>query len=158
MEPAQEVQTQNKKNTNIAVYGALLVIITGLGVYLYNTKMSPQEVRVQNAPAQTSEQTPKSAEEAGSAVRSYIITARNFEFDATELKVKKGDTVKVSLYNSEGSHDFVLDEFNVRAEVLDVGESQEVEFIADKIGKFEYYCSVGSHRAMGMVGKLIVEE
>jgi len=89
MEPAQEVQTQNKKNTNIAVYGALLVIITGLGVYLYNTKMSPQEVRVQNAPAQTSEQTPKSAEEAGSAVRSYIITARNFEFDATELKVKK---------------------------------------------------------------------
>ena len=66
--------------------------------------------------------------------------------------------MKVVLHNTEGSHDFVLDEFNVRAEVLDVGESQEVEFIADKIGKFEYYCSVGSHRAMGMVGKLIVEE
>jgi len=32
-----------------------------------------------------------------------------------------------------------------------------VEFTADTPGEFEYYCSVGQHRANGQVGKLIVE-
>ena len=32
-----------------------------------------------------------------------------------------------------------------------------VEFTVDKTGTFEYYCSVGQHRANGMVGNLIVE-
>ena len=31
------------------------------------------------------------------------------------------------------------------------------EFTADKVGSFEYYCSVGSHRSMGMKGVLKVE-
>ena len=33
-----------------------------------------------------------------------------------------------------------------------------LEFTADKAGSFEYYCSVGEHKAMGMVGTLKVEE
>ena len=37
------------------------------------------------------------------------------------------------------------------------GQIDEVEFVVDKAGTFEYYCSVGNHRQMGMVGKLIVE-
>jgi plastocyanin len=32
-----------------------------------------------------------------------------------------------------------------------------IEFVANKKGKFEYYCSVGEHRAMGMKGNLVVE-
>jgi len=37
------------------------------------------------------------------------------------------------------------------------GTPTSVTFVADKTGTFEYYCSVGNHRAQGMVGKLIVE-
>jgi nitrite reductase (NO-forming) len=37
------------------------------------------------------------------------------------------------------------------------GETTSVEFVADKTGTFEYYCSVGAHRAMGMTGSLVVE-
>lgn len=32
-----------------------------------------------------------------------------------------------------------------------------VTFVADTLGTFEYYCSVGNHRAQGMVGNLVVE-
>jgi len=32
-----------------------------------------------------------------------------------------------------------------------------VTFVADKAGEYEFYCSVGQHRANGMVGKLIVK-
>ena len=35
--------------------------------------------------------------------------------------------------------------------------SAEVEFVASIAGTFEYYCSVGEHRAKGMKGNLIVE-
>ncbi len=90
-------------------------------------------------------------------VKSFNVTGSNFKFDPSEIRVKKGDTVKITLASS-GMHDFRIDEFNVKTNVLKTGDApQTVQFVADKTGTFEYYCSVGNHRAMGMVGKLIVE-
>lgn len=87
----------------------------------------------------------------------FEVSASNFDFSLTEMKVKKGDTVRVVFTNDEGTHDWVLDEFDAKTEMLNAGESAEVTFVADEAGEFEYYCSVGQHRSMGMVGKLIVE-
>jgi len=56
-----------------------------------------------------------------------------------------------------GFHDFVIDEFNVRTPQLKNPGTASVTFTADKVGTFEYYCSVGQHRVNGMVGKLIVK-
>jgi len=33
-----------------------------------------------------------------------------------------------------------------------------IEFTADKVGEFEYYCSMPGHRQAGQFGKLIVKE
>ena len=90
-------------------------------------------------------------------VKEFTVTGSNFSFDPSEIKVKKGDTVKITFKNSGGMHDWVLEEFNVRTKRIQGGEQEVVEFVADKTGTFEYYCSVGSHRAMGMKGNLIVE-
>ena len=73
------------------------------------------------------------------------------------MTVKKGDRVRITFKNSGGTHDFIIDEFNVATKRLNGGEQDAVEFTADKTGSFEYYCSVGSHRAMGMKGTLVVE-
>ena len=73
------------------------------------------------------------------------------------MKVKKGDTVKIIFKNSEGFHDLVIDEFDVATNQIGAEEEDEVEFVADKAGTYEYYCSVGQHRKNGMVGKLVVE-
>ena len=54
-------------------------------------------------------------------------------------------------------HDWVLDEFNAKTKVIQGGQTDTVEFTASKAGTFEYYCSVGQHRQMGMVGKFIVQ-
>ena len=72
------------------------------------------------------------------------------------MSVNKGDTVKITVKNVNGTHDFKIDEFNVSTRTLNTGETQTITFVADKAGTFEYYCSVGNHRAMGMVGTLIV--
>lgn len=86
------------------------------------------------------------------------ITGTDFAYDKKQIKVKKGDTVTVNFKSDEGFHDFVIDELNVATERVDEGEGvTSVTFVADKTGTFQYYCSVMSHRQMGMVGYLIVE-
>jgi plastocyanin len=87
----------------------------------------------------------------------FDITGKPYSFSKTELRVDKGDTVVINFENVEGFHDLVIDEFNVRTKQLNVGGKETIEFVADKSGVFEYYCSVGNHRSMGMVGKLTVQ-
>jgi nitrite reductase (NO-forming) len=85
------------------------------------------------------------------------ISGRNFAFDKEEIRVKEGQTVKVVFTSASGFHDWVVDEFSARTAQVMTGNSSSVTFVADKKGTFEYYCSVGAHRANGMYGKLIVE-
>ncbi|HYE59806.1 MAG TPA: plastocyanin/azurin family copper-binding protein [Candidatus Kapabacteria bacterium] len=92
-----------------------------------------------------------------SGVKTFTVSGDNFSFNLKEMRVKKGDRVKVVFVNAKGTHDWVIDEFNARTPILQAGATAEVEFVADKTGQFEYYCSVGSHRQMGMKGLLIVE-
>lgn len=91
------------------------------------------------------------------SVKEFTVEGRPFEFSLKEMRVNKGDTVTVTFVNQEGMHDWVVDEFNARTKQIKTGETDTVTFVADQTGMFEYYCSVGQHRANGMVGKLIVE-
>jgi len=77
-------------------------------------------------------------------------------FSLKEIKVKKGDTVKITITNTAGTHDFMLDEFNIAKETP-LNQPVVVEFVADKVGTFEYYCSKYNHRQIGQKGNLIVE-
>lgn len=90
-------------------------------------------------------------------VREFKVVGTPFKFDVGEIRVKEGDTVRIVFTNSQGTHDLVIDEFNARTKITQTGEADTIEFVANKKGTFEYYCSVGNHRAMGMLGKLIVE-
>lgn len=86
------------------------------------------------------------------------LTAKNFAFSQTTITVKKGQKVKIELAVTEGMHDWVVDAFNAKTKVVTANNTTSVEFVADKTGEYEYYCSVGNHRAQGMVGKLIVTD
>lgn len=86
------------------------------------------------------------------------LTAKNFSFSQTTITVKKGQKVKIELAVTEGMHDWVVDAFSARTKVVNANNTTSVEFVADKTGEYEYYCSVGNHRAQGMVGKLIVTD
>jgi len=102
--------------------------------------------------------TPVSSETAKSQTeKMFMVTGKNFSFDVQELRVKKGDTVTIHFMSEDGYHDLVIDEFNARTTKIETGGMAMVTFVASKTGTFEYYCSVGSHRMNGMVGKLIVE-
>jgi FtsP/CotA-like multicopper oxidase with cupredoxin domain len=77
-----------------------------------------------------------------------------------DIVVNVGDTVRI-VYESAGGmpHDFVVDEIDgARTQIWQPGQGEIIEFVANVAGEFEYYCSVGSHRAQGMVGNFIVLE
>lgn len=92
----------------------------------------------------------------------FALTGKNFKFSMDgktnpDLRVSVGDLVRIEFTSTEGLHDFVLNGYSVATSRVSDGESTFVEFVADKAGTFEYYCSVNSHRAQGMKGALIVE-
>lgn len=126
---------------------SLLAIVVGVGIYY--TK--GQKTKVSTLPTPQNESV-VSAEN----TTNFKIEGGSFFFKPNELKVKLGQTVKIEFTNSSGMHDFVLDEFNVNTKVIGAGKTETFEFVADKLGEFEFYCSVGNHRQQGMVGKLVV--
>ncbi len=99
--------------------------------------------------------------EAGAAtgdVKEFTVTGGNFVFEPAVMTVKKGDLVRVIFKNDEGFHDFVIDEFAAATKQIQAGAEETIEFVADEVGSFEYYCSVSKHREMGMKGTLTVTE
>jgi plastocyanin len=91
------------------------------------------------------------------AVKSFTVSGKNFSMTPSSLSVNKGDTVKITFKNDGGFHDLVIDGYDVETPQIQTGQTATVEFIADKTGSFEYYCSVGTHRQQGMKGTFTVK-
>ncbi len=116
-------------------------------------------VLINTACTTTVKQEPGSSENNNDAiaVREFTVRGSNFKYDMQEIKVKKGEGVIINFVSDDGNHDFTIDEFNARTKIIAKGEKDTIDFIADKSGTFEFYCSVGQHRALGMKGSFIVE-
>ena len=89
--------------------------------------------------------------------KEFTVVASNFAFSTSTITVNKGDVVKVTLKNTDGFHSLKIDGYNVGSRQLKAGETDTFLFVADTVGTFDFYCTVGNHRAMGMEGKLIVK-
>ncbi|MCC6323997.1 cupredoxin domain-containing protein [Candidatus Nomurabacteria bacterium] len=158
-------------NKKIILVIVVLVLVVG-GYMIYknnNAPYEPENFKVeQQAPATVSddlntdtnkvtEDTVKADEKAVGTVKEFTVDGSNFKFVPNTITVKKGDTVKLTLKNIQGFHDFKIDALNVATKQIKEGTTETVTFVADKVGSFEYYCSVGKHKAMGMVGTLTVQ-
>ncbi len=152
----------NKK----ALIGFVIVVVLVGGYFaLRSQKYSESDAMQSPEPTQVMESASPDASVspsdtgavANGAVKEFTVTGSNFSFSLKEMKVAKGDKVRITFKNAEGFHDFRIAEFNVATKQLKAGAEETVEFVADKTGTFEYYCSVGQHRAMGMHGNLIVQ-
>lgn len=156
---------QSLGRMNVGVLALVAVVILfAIGGLLYMTQSQrntddgstvEQRDMTEDTNTNQSDETSMMEEE---GIKDFAITASNFQFSQKEIRVKVGDTVRVTLSSESDMHDWVIDEFDARTQMLSAGEAESVVFVADKAGEFEYYCSVGDHRQMGMVGTLIVEE
>ncbi len=162
------------KNALIVV---VVLVLLGGGYYLYTQQNAAPALEVNNDAAggtqQTSDETgmPVTPEDAGgnpiietevnvdatvATVKSFTVSGQPFSFSPASITVKKGDTVRITFKNTDGTHSWGIDAYDIRTRELGTGEQQTIEFVADKAGSFEYYCSVGTHHEKGMKGTLVV--
>ncbi|MBS3072461.1 cupredoxin domain-containing protein [Candidatus Pacearchaeota archaeon] len=143
---------------NKAIIGVVvsILIVAGIGIFIWNNYNNLNNTAIAGNIVLEESNSPPSNEKtftvSSSHLRFYINGVEN-----PDIKVMQGDKVKIEFSSEEGFHDWVLDEFNAKTERVNPGQVSSVEFVADKKGTFEYYCSVGQHRANGMFGKFIVE-
>lgn len=128
----------------------LVLLIFGLGVWYFWGSIFPSDSVVEEkVPSEVVQQ---------QETKSFVVEAKNFSFSPATITVKKGDTVSLTLKNMGGTHNLKIDEYEVTTQKINDGQEDTVVFVADKTGSFEYYCSVGNHRSLGVKGTLIVEE
>lgn len=106
---------------------------------------------------QPTEEAPVEGDDELVADVTFDIVGTNFAYDFTKIEVNEGDVVKINFVSEGGFHDWVVDEFDAATQQVNPGTPTSVTFVADKAGTYEFYCSVGQHRAQGMVGELIVK-
>jgi cytochrome c oxidase subunit II len=85
------------------------------------------------------------------SVQEFVISAERWEFTPSVITVSEGDTVKLTIDNTDTMHGISVPDFGA------IG-NEEVEFVADKKGTFTFYCNTycGSGHS-GMTGQIIVE-
>ncbi len=85
--------------------------------------------------------------------KEITLTASNWKFDQTEIKVHKGDTIKLTLKNESGAHAVEFGDLGVQ-----VKSGETKEFTVTEAGTFEFHCSITCGQGHdNMTGSLIVE-
>jgi uncharacterized cupredoxin-like copper-binding protein len=115
----------------------------------------------------------------------FSLQATDIAYDKDLFEVVVGQPVKLTLHNDGVlKHDFNIVEIPHSGEVMaeemqdeegdhntsdlemdpgvnlaaGAGGIQSVEFTPTEAGEYEFYCTVSSHKAAGMVGTLVVKE
>src|SRR3989304_7466645 len=165
---AEQVTQEPKKSNTLLIGGAVAAVILIAGFFLFSMRKTvpgePQVIGESTNLDQSSENVGQtessitSQPDENSQLKEITVEASSFYYDPKEIRIKLGDTVRINLTAKDLTHDFNVDELGVDGPVIKAGETTTIEFVADQTGEFEYYCSVGQHRANGQVGTLIVEE
>ena len=177
----KETQAEIKKSGGMTKYAIIIavLIIIAVGVYStvksYQSKPSEENQEMMDSTGlnddsmmnedeekkaqMTTEQTKQvqMGEDTSTKKKVFDLTGGNFYFLPNKFTVNQGDEVTIKLTSKKGMHDFAIDEFKAKTVVASEGKTAETTFVASKAGAFEFYCSVGNHKAMGMVGILEVK-
>jgi plastocyanin len=163
-----EEQKSSSDMTKWIIIAVVAIFLLGGGAYFLkssSTAVAPSptdsaisQVFQDSSTAPIASTDPSQASVAGQQanVKEFTIDGSNYKFAPNTISVNQGDTVKINFKNTGGFHNFVIDEFNAKTKTIPINQEDSIEFVADKAGSFQFYCSVGNHRAMGMVGTLTV--
>ncbi len=143
----------------VLIGGGLLIM--GQGNKVEAPEMTNENIReTENITIEENEGTNVEVDISGDMIgglKEFTVSGKNFSFTPSTITVDQGDRVKITFKNTGGFHDFVINGYGVATKQAQAPFEEVLEFTADKAGSFEYYCSVGSHRAMGMKGILVVQ-
>jgi len=169
----ETTQTPEPKQNSMMMIVGIVVVIAVIGGYMLMRNGSSEQAEntesmegtvAEESSEQMEGETELMEEEGAYAgvvdeqgVRVIDVEAGSFYYKPNVMKVKKGETVRIVMNSVSMMHDFNIDELGVKLPIVKDGDSGMIEFVAGEVGTFEYYCSVGQHRANGQVGMISVE-
>ncbi len=108
-------------------------------------------------PSQQFAAVPKDLDRSKVFTQSVEIKAKHFDFIPSEIRVKAGTLVRLSITSIDGTHGFRLAEFGID-ERLDENETKTIEIFLPTQGEYSFrcshFCGLGH---FGMKGKIVVE-
>ncbi len=117
-----------QKTVIITIVGILIVVGT---VMLGNDKPNQDKTK----------QTTQRQSSVAGPVKEFTMTAKQWEFSPETITVDKGDTVRLNVTSVDVEHGIAIPDFNV-SENLRPGRTVVIEFVADKVGQFSFFCNV----------------
>lgn len=141
----------------------VILAVVGTGAWYVSSKkqaakMESEEKMETTTPTAATPESSASGTTGMMQAKEVDVEGSEFKFSPSTITLKKGEPVRLVFKNTgKMPHDFVVDELSLRTKRITNGETDTVEFTPDKAGTFEFYCSVGKHRQMGMKGMLTVE-
>lgn len=156
-------------NSKTIIVVIIIVAILGVGSYfLFKNEDIPEENNISgDLPKNTKENQNNDNKQLENNnqnnntqnVKEFAVDGYEFRFEPKDIKVKKGDKVKITFKNEgQYGHNLVIQDLNVKTNVIKKEESETIEFTASETGTFEIICSLPGHKDRGMVGSLVVEE
>lgn len=143
-----------KKSVIMGGFLIIIVIIGGWFLFKLNNE-TQREDNQKNIEVEFRQENNRGA--VSNKVVEIEMVARQFSFEPNPIRVKYGERVRLKIKSEDVVHGFALPDFNINV-VLNPGEISTVEFVADKRGKFEFYCSIACGVGhLGMRGSIIIE-
>ncbi|OUM98972.1 MAG: hypothetical protein BAA04_00300 [Firmicutes bacterium ZCTH02-B6] len=108
-----------------------------------------------SAPSPSSSSSTSSSQ---AATREITVVLSDFKFEPAEITVKRGERVRLTLQNTGTvAHDWTVRDLNLASPRVQPGQTATYEFTVDRVGTFTSVCVEAGHEALGMTGRLIVE-
>ena len=139
----------------------MLAFVFGISCQAYQPAPAPAPAPAPpppapSPPAPTPYPTPSPAPAPAPDTATFLevtVTAKYAVFEPATITVAKGETVKLTVTSTGGSHTFTIDELGINIAVGS-GQTTTKEFTVEKAGTFSFYCAVPGHQDAGMVGIL----
>lgn len=144
-------------NKNYIFIALALVVVVSAGIFIENNFRTNTKPEANSSPADNSANNSVVKEFTMDSFYEIVNDQPKPQYSLKEINVKKGDTVRIQITVTRGSHDFIIDEYGINTQTP-LNQPITIEFVADKAGEFIYYCSRPGHRANGHWGTLRVTE
>lgn len=129
--------------------GVFLAVIV-IGFYFVNN------AKVKPGPSQNSGITASTVP--SGPVKTISVSAKEFAYTPSTITVNKGDTVTINFTNNgTTAHNLTITELGVATKSIGPGESDSVTFTPSASGSYKFFCSIDSHRSLGLEGTLEVK-
>ena len=91
----------------------------------------------------------------GRTERTIHMGVRQYVWEPATITAKEGELVRLIIHNADVKHGLVIPDLGVNQDVPEDGAV--VEFVASKVGTFEFFCSVWCGEGhMEMRGKIVI--